>query len=619
MRHAIPSVLLSVCVLLSVAWRPAVRPQANVEPPAKVSGAAWNAAAAAAGAGADVIVTAQGYPDLSLARTLTTKEAKTRFVVDTLTRYADVSQASLRRDLAFRQLPYRVLWLTNSVAVPAASQTTLIWLAARTDVRRIDLDMKGRGIETAQPAFTNLAAVQNSLQSVSSGVQRVNAQAVWALGVTGQGIVLADLDTGVQWDHPALQPHYRGWNGITATHDYNWFDPVGESVSSPTDDQGHGTHTTGTLVGDDGAGTQTGVAPGAQWIACRNMAYGKGSVSRYIACFQFALAPTDVNGNNPNPALAADITSNSWTCWGETPYYEEGCLQADSLLTATQALRSAGVMVIAAAGNQGGGCSSVAQSPGTYQSVLTIGSTQLDAANTIAASSGRGPSAYDGSIKPDVVAPGVGIYSTLPNNTYGSLSGTSMATPHVAGVVALMWSAVPGLRGDIDDTEAILRNTATPLTSGQTCGGVPGSSVPNNTYGYGLVNAQAAVSEALHETLSANVVSLNERLVPFTYTVTLTNFTALTRTDVGLTVTLPASLTLLQVTQPVVQEEDTLSWSFGQLSPHTAVSVTLVVSADMTGAYTLTNYKTSLAMLTGEPVGVFVYAHRVWLAAVLRE
>ena len=148
---------------------PALRPQASVEPPAKVSSAAWNAAAAAAGAGADVIVTAQGYPDLSLARILTTKEAKTRFVVDTLTRYADVSQTSLRRDLAFRKLPYQVLWLTNSVAVPAASQATLVWLAARTDVRRVDLDMKGKGIEMAQPAFTNLAAAGYSLQSVSSG------------------------------------------------------------------------------------------------------------------------------------------------------------------------------------------------------------------------------------------------------------------------------------------------------------------------------------------------------------------------------------------------------------------------------------------------------------------
>ena len=248
----------------------------------------------------------------------------------------------LRRDLAFRKLPYRVLWLTNAVAVPAASQATLVWLAARTDVKRVDLDVQGKGIESVQSPISNLESVVNAPQDISTGVQRVNAPQVWALGVTGQGIVVADLDTGVQWDHPALQPHYRGWNGSTATHNYNWFDAVAESVASPTDDSGHGTHTTGTMVGDNGAGIQTGVAPGAQWIACRNMAFGTGSVSRYVACFQFALAPTDVNGNNPNPALAADITSNSWTCWGESPYFEDGCLQPDSLITATQALRSAG-------------------------------------------------------------------------------------------------------------------------------------------------------------------------------------------------------------------------------------------------------------------------------------
>ena len=624
MRQAIPSLFMSVCVILSLAWRPAVRPQGSVEPPAKVSSEAWRVATSATNATADVIVSAQGYPDLSLARTLATKEAKTRFVADTLMRYADVAQASLRRDLTFRKLPYRVLWLTNAVAVPAASQATLVWLAARTDVKRVDLDVQGKGIESVQSPISNLESVVNAPQAISTGVQRVNAPQVWALGVTGQGIVVADLDTGVQWDHPALQPHYRGWNGITATHNYNWFDTVAESVASPTDDKGHGTHTTGTMVGDNGAGIQTGVAPGAQWIACRNMAFGTGSVSRYVTCFQFALAPTDVNGNNPNPALAADITSNSWTCWGESPYFEDGCLQPDSLITATQALRSAGVMVVAAAGNEGSGCSTVAHSPGTYKQVLTIGATNLDTANTIASFSNRGPSTYDGGLKPDVVAPGVGIYSTYPTDSYDTLQGTSMATPHVAGVVALMWSAAPGLRGDIDDTEAILRNTAVPLTSAQQCGGVSGSSVPNNTYGYGLVNAQAAVSEALHEKLVATAAPVSLPLVPFTYTVTLTNFATLTRTNVVLTLTLPPSITLVSLTQPAVQAGSVVSWTFGQITPKAVVSVTLVVSSGQVGNVTLADYRTtyadgSMVALAGSPVSVLVYSHRVWLATVMRN
>ena len=625
MKQAIPSLFLSVCVILSLAWRPAVRLQGSVEPPAKVSSEAWSVATSTASATADIIVSAQGYPDLSLASTLATKEAKTRFVADTLMRYADVAQASLRRDLAFRNLPYRVLWLTNSIAVPTANQATLVWLAARTDVKRVDLDVQGRGIEGAQSPVPNLKSMLNALQSISTGVQRVNAPQIWTLGVMGQGIVVADLDTGVQWDHPALQPHYRGWNGTTATHNYNWFDPVGESVASPTDDSGHGTHTTGTMVGDNGTGTQTGVAPGAEWIACRNMDHGTGSVSRYVACFQFALAPTDVNGNNPNPALAADITSNSWTCWGESPYLEDGCLQPDSLITATQALRSAGVMVVAAAGNSGGGCSSVFQSPGTYKQVLTVGSTQLDAANTIASSSGRGPSTYDGSIKPDVVAPGVGIYSTYPTNGYASLSGTSMATPHVAGVVALMWSAAPGLRGDIDDTEAILRNTTVPLTSAQQCGSVLGSSVPNNTYGYGLVDAQAAVSEALRGTMVAvPQAPLVSALGTLTFSVMLTNYQSITRTNVVLTLTLPASTLFAHATPPAVQNGNIVSWTIAQLAPVSTVSVTLALTATQAGTITLQSYRVTYrdgmtGPLIGAPASTFVYAYRVWLATVMRN
>ena len=623
MRKALPSFLLTVCAILSLAWRPNLQPLAAVEPPAKVSREAWNKALSAASA--DVIVNAQGYPDLSLAQTLSTKEARTRYVAEMLMRFAELAQAGLRRDLDKQHIAHRVLWLTNSIAIPAASQATLTWLAARADVAHIDLDVQGRGIEAQQSPISKLQSLLNAPQSISSGVARVNAPQVWALGYTGQGIVLADLDTGVQWDHPALKSHYRGWNGSSATHNYNWFDSTNLSVASPTDDQGHGTHTTGTMVGDDGAGTQTGVAPGSEWIACRNMLAGSGSVSRYIACFQFALAPTDVNGNNPNPALAADVTSNSWTCWGESPWNEQGCLQPDVLITATNALRSAGVMVVAAAGNEGvNGCSTVGHAPGTYPRVLSIGATNVDATNSIAYFSSRGPSTYDGGLKPDLVAPGVSIYSSIPTNSYGSMQGTSMATPHVAGVVALMWSAAPGLLGDIDDTEAILRHTAAPLTTSETCGSVSGGIVPNNTYGYGLVDAQAAVSEALHEKIVATANPVSPMADPFTFTVTLTNFATLTRTNVVLTLTVPPSTTIVSVTQPVIQTGAVLSWTFAQLNPNDVVSVTLVLTPEQIGTVTLADYSTtyadgSQAALTGAPVSVLVYAHQMWFSTAMRN
>jgi subtilisin family serine protease len=598
-----------------------------VEPPAKVSADAWSAASSAADATADVIVSAQGYPDLSPAKTLATKEAKTRFVADTLMHYADVAQADLRRDLALRRVSYRVLWLTNAIAVPAADKSTMAWLAARADVRRVDLDVQGKGIESVQSPIPKLESLLNVAQSVSSGVQRVNAPQVWALGYTGQGIVVADLDTGVQWDHPALKSHYRGWNGSTATHAYNWFDAVGKSVSSPTDDGSHGTHTTGTMVGDDGAGTQTGVAPGAQWIACRNMDSGTGSVSRYVACFQFALAPTDVNGQNPNPSLAADITSNSWTCWGESPWNEDGCLQPDVLITATQALRSAGVMVVAAAGNEGPTCTTVAHAPGMYSNVFAIGATNVDAGNTIASFSSRGPSTFDGGLKPDVVAPGVDIYSTVPvtNGSYGYMDGTSMATPHVAGVVALLWSAAPGLRGDIDDTEAILRNTARPLTSAQTCGGVSGSSVPNNTFGYGLVDAQAAVSEALKGRIeAAPSIALVSVASPLTFNVTLTNYQALTRTDVAVTFTVPSSTSFVNATPPVSQNGSVITWTILELTPKNAITLSLTLMPTQAGTITLQSYAVSYqdglsGALVGKSVSVFVYSHQVWLPVLSHD
>lgn len=491
--------LIAVSVISTLAlsaWQPLALP----EPPSKISPRAWSATTAD-GASADVVITAQGFPDLSPAQALPTKEAKTRFVVEALRAHADKSQAQLRADLAARGLDFTSLWISNQIAVKNVERATLRWLGARSDVAKIDLDEKTKGIEIQDEGRKTQDSLTSSvlgLSSVEWGVQRVNAPQVWAMGYTGQGIVIANLDTGVRWDHNALKPGYRGWNGVTATHDYNWFDAAPDSGVSPSsvpvDVNGHGTHTTGTAVGDDGAGNQIGVAPGAKWIGCRNMAgpLGIGSVARYTACFQFALAPTDVNGNNPDSSKGADITSNSWGC--DPDYGEIGCEVATALITVTQVLRDAGVMVIASAGNDGNACRSVINAPATLDQAFSVGATTNS--DAIASFSSRGPSLLTGKVKPDVVGPGVGVRSARPGNVsdYGTSSGTSMAAPHVAGVVALLWSAAPSLRGDVAATEAILRQTARPLTSSESCGDIPGSSRPNNTYGYGLVDALAAVN-----------------------------------------------------------------------------------------------------------------------------
>ncbi|MCL6510049.1 MAG: S8 family serine peptidase [Anaerolineae bacterium] len=616
MQRAWLIVLSLIAALALAAWRPAAPP----EPPPGVSARAWGATAAQ-GAVADVIVTARSYPDLSPARALRTKEAKTRFVVETLLAHASASQARLRADLAARGLSFFPLWITNQIVVRAVDRPTLRWLGTRDDVIHVDLDERTRGIESPQAVDWT---TPHSPGPIEWGVQRVNAPQVWAMGYTGQGIVIANLDTGVRWDHDALKPRYRGWNGVTVTHDYNWFDAAPESgppSSVPQDVNGHGTHTTGTAVGDDGAGNQIGVAPGAQWIACRNMAgaSGVGSVARYVACFQFALAPTDVNGNAPNPALSADITSNSWAC--DPGYGEQGCEVPTALITATQALRDAGIMVVASAGNSGNACRSVNFAPATLDQAFTVGAIQ--SSNAIANFSSRGPSSLTGRIKPDVVAPGVGVRSARPwsPGSYGFASGTSMAAPHVAGVVALLWSAAPDLHGNVPATEALLRQTAHTLVSDESCGGIPGSAWPNNTYGYGLVDALAAVNAAAGRPVVSAPASarVNE---PFTITIGVTNATSLTRTSVVLSSSLPASTTLISSSPPGVLAGETIRWELGDLAPSAALAVSFVISASRPGAIVNQGHAWFAGLtspIEGDAVTTVIYDYRLIFPFIIHD
>jgi subtilisin family serine protease len=204
------------------------------------------------------------------------------------------------------------------------------------------------------------------------------------------------------------------------------------------------------------------------------------------------LAPTDSTGANPRPDLGADVISNSWGC---PP--SEGCTDPDVLRAVIENTRAAGIFLSFAAGNGGSACSTIDDVPGSYEASFSVGATTL--ADTIAAFSSRGPVIVDGSnrVKPDVVAPGVQIRSSVPGGTYTSYSGTSMATPHVSGAVALIWSAAPWLANHVPETEALLRATAVRLTSDQSCGGVPGSAIPNPVFGWGRIDVLAAVSAAV--------------------------------------------------------------------------------------------------------------------------
>lgn len=418
-------------------------------------------------------------------------EARVGATVERLKAHADATQAPLLAELGRRGIPHRRYWVANAIAVEA-DLSTLADLALLAGVVRVEPNATTRAkLPEAVPAPVTPKLVE-------WGVANVRAPEVWALGHRGAGVVVAGQDTGYRWDHPALRASYRGWNGTAASHDHHWWDaihadigqpnvnPCGYSSPAPCDDHNHGTHTMGTIVGVDGV-NEIGVAPDARWIACRNMDLGDGVPASYLECFQFFLAPTDLSGQNPRPDLAPHVINNSWGC---PP--SEGCAW-NTLQAAVAAVRAAGILVVASAGNSGSACSTIVDPPALHADAFAVAAHSSSSA--IAGFSSRGPVTIDGSgrLKPDVSAPGVSVRSALRTGGYGAMNGTSMAGPHVAGVVALMMSADPTLKGDPERVEAILRATAVPTTSSQTCGAFPGAAVPNAVFGHGRVDALAAV------------------------------------------------------------------------------------------------------------------------------
>jgi subtilisin family serine protease len=316
---------------------------------------------------------------------------------------------------------------------------------------------------------------------------QIHADQVWEeFKITGKGVVVGQSDSGADGTHPELAGSFRG--NLDGKSD-SWYDPWNQSTI-PTDIGGHGTHTLGSAVGQ-----HVGIAPGATWIGCVNLARNLGNPARYLDCMQFMLAPFEVGGNafSGNPQRGANVLNNSWGC---PPI--EGC-DPTSLLPAVRGLRAAGVFVVASAGNDGEyGCSSVRDPIAIYDDAFSVGA--VDKVGNLADFSSLGPVVVDGSgrIKPDISAPGVGVLSSYPGGTYQIASGTSMAGPHVVGVVALMWSANPKLIGNIDRTEIILIQTAQAY-KGRLPACVASNKAPNNAAGYGLVDAYRAVQMALRE------------------------------------------------------------------------------------------------------------------------
>ncbi|MBN1954134.1 MAG: S8 family serine peptidase [Anaerolineae bacterium] len=394
--------------------------------------------------------------------------ARGDFVYDTLRETAERSQTRAIAYLEQAGLEYESFIAGNELYVWAGDLAAANELAALPEVdairapRTFALDPIVPGPSTVEP------------QALAWGITDTGADQFWTAYGQGEGIIVAGIDTGVQWDHPALDQsfHCPGDPSNAAC----WSDPENWCGGSACDNNGHGTHTMGTMVADDDPSLtwQAGMAPNATWIACKGC--GTSSCSEYAlnACADWLLAPAG------NPANRPHVVNNSWGGGGGSTWYQGK----------VQAWRAAGIFPAFSAGNSGSGCGTLG-SPGDYQE--SFATAAHDSSRNIASFSSRGPSdfGHDPYTKPNISSPGVSVCSTVPGSGWScGYSGTSMASPHTAGAVALLWACNSSLVGQIDTTFQALQSTTDAAPAGN-CGAPPDGE-GNYTYGYGYLNIYAA-------------------------------------------------------------------------------------------------------------------------------
>jgi len=417
----------------------------------------------------------KGEADLGAARRATTKDLKAVRVFEAKTGRAASSQAGVRKLLDSHGADYTPFWIVNAVKVTAGAKLAAE-IATLPEVERID---PIRTLTLPKPVPGKAEARVNA---VEWNIDRVRAPQVWSeLGNRGEGVVVANIDSGVQFDHPDLAANYRGsLPDGTTSHDYNWFDPARICPSTePCDNNGHGTHVMGTMVGANGIG----VAPGARWIAAKGCEVNTCTEASLLAAGQWIIAPTDAQGANPRPDLAPDIVNNSWGGAGFDAWYQP----------TVEAWVAAGIFPAFSNGNEGPACRS-SGSPGQY--VTSYSSGGFDVNNALYARSSKGEG-QNGEIKPNISAPAVNVRSSVPDDDYDAYTGTSMASPHVAATVALIWSQAPRLTGDVDATRSLLDGSAIDVAD-TSCGG---TATDNNIWGEGRLDTYAAVQAAPQESL----------------------------------------------------------------------------------------------------------------------
>ena len=360
-------------------------------------------------------------------------------------------------------------WIVNAIALKA-NPAAIRELAARDDVGLISEDYP---IEIIKPVKEGpprkLPAVD--ADTIEPGIVVTGAPELWAMGIDGSGALVCDMDTGADGTHPAFADRWRGLDpGVH--YSAAWFDPV-THTTFPFDSGSHGTHTMGTILGKDG-NHYIGMAPGAKWIAAAAIDYGD-TVSNALATMQWT---TDPDGNPSTVDDVPDVTNNSWGIPGTN------C--KDTFWTALDNAEAAGTVYIWAAGNEGpssGSLRSPADRTATAVNSFAVGALK-QGGEKIANFSSRGPSdCPGGDIKPEVSAVGEDVLSSVPGGRYSEKSGTSMAAPHVSGLVALLRSAYPD--ATVEDIKYAIYNNTVDL-------GDPGE---DNTYGTGRINAVEALGE----------------------------------------------------------------------------------------------------------------------------
>ncbi len=449
-----------------------------------------------AGQTAGYLIYFREKPDLSTAYTMEWIE-RGRFVASALQQAAERSQAEVRAYLDAQGVAYRAFWVENVISVESSKHATFSGLMDFTEISAL------RQHRTLRPIEPEHVTTLTAAHGVELNIAHVQADQAWAMGYDGAGMVVANIDTGVRYTHEALVGHYRGNQGNgTFDHNYNWWDPYDDYLTEPGDDNGHGTHTMGTMVGDDGGSNRIGIAPGARWMACRGCAYGSCEDVTILECAQFFTAPWDLNRAGANPDLRPNAVNNSW---GDCSQSYDPWFQG-----AVDAWLAAGIYPVFAAGNASNceydsppGLRTVS-SPARYGNVTAVGSTGRDDGQ-YAPHSNWGPTDDPDTVnpkagwekmKPQVLAPGVSVRSAYisDDSSYARGSGTSMSAPHVTGLIALMWQAAPCLVGDYAATETLIEETAAPIPYDDATGN--GEHTPNYAAGWGEINALAAVQSA---------------------------------------------------------------------------------------------------------------------------